>query len=172
MARNIEIKARIPDMHVLQERASLLSGARPEIIHQEDIFFKCDEGRLKLRILSPDSGQLIFYQRADQKGPKTSNYYITETREPSSLLDVLDRSYGKTGVVRKTRYLYLVDNTRIHIDRVEDLGDFLELEVVLNGNDDVGSGREEAYRLMDGLGIEQSSLVEGAYIDLLMQRRV
>jgi adenylate cyclase class IV len=69
--------------------------------------------------------------------------------------------------VRKRRTLFLAGRTRIHLDRVEELGDFLELEVVLDESEPAEGGVEEAHRLMDALGIDLSRLVAGAYVDLL-----
>jgi len=81
--------------------------------------------------------------------------------------NVLAAAYGEKAVVRKIRHLYLVGRTRIHLDRVEGLGDFLELEVVLAGEDETGDGEAEAHVLMKQLGISRADLVPDAYVDLL-----
>ncbi|MCP4753987.1 MAG: class IV adenylate cyclase [Proteobacteria bacterium] len=167
MAKNVEIKATLDDIESGMARAESLSGSEPEIIMQEDVFFNCESGRLKLRILSPTRGELIFYRRSDKAGPKTSEYHISESREPRRLLEVLERSNGSMGTVRKTRRLYLAGRTRIHIDSVENLGHFIELEVVLSDGDEAKDGEAEARRLMNSLGISEDHLVQGAYFDLL-----
>jgi predicted adenylyl cyclase CyaB len=76
-------------------------------------------------------------------------------------------AYGEIGRVRKRRILYLAGRTRIHLDRVEGLGDFLELEVVLVDGEPVEAGVREAQVLMARLGIDTSQLIERAYVDLL-----
>jgi len=167
MARNIEIKARIPDINYYASKAESLSGAKPEIIKQEDTFFNCENGRLKLRILSKDNGVLIFYNRPDATGPKTSEYFISSTQEPHRLLDVLEKSYGSCGKVKKTRKLYMIGRTRVHLDQVENLGDFLEFEVVLNDGEDITEGESEAKQLMKAFNISEIDLLSGAYVDML-----
>ena len=72
------------------------------------------------------------------------------------------------GHVRKKRILYLAGRTRIHIDQVQDLGDFLELEVVLGENEDLEAGEAIASDLMEKLNVSHEQLIKGAYIDLLM----
>lgn len=166
MARNIEIKAKISDIDFCTEKAKSISGAGPEIIKQEDTFFNCQNGRLKLRILSEDHGELIFYKRANVTGPKTSEYHISSTNEPNSLLDVMKKSYGIHGKVKKIRELYIVGRTRIHIDQVEGLGNFLEFEVFLGEGDDTHDGEIEAGELMRAFNIAQSDLISGAYVDM------
>ncbi len=69
MAQNVEIKARSVDFAGQMEIARSLSGVEPEVIHQEDTFFNVSTGRLKLRVFSPDSGELIYYLRPDRMGP-------------------------------------------------------------------------------------------------------
>ncbi len=170
MPRNIEIKARVSDFAGLECRASLLADSGPEAIFQDDTFFTCPSGRLKLRDFGNGRGELIFYQRADESGPKPSYYRIAPTDEPESLRKVLLEAYGSPGRVIKRRTLYLVGRTRIHLDRVEGLGDFMELEVVLAEDETPEQGLAEAQRLMDRLGIESDALVEGAYLDLLNAR--
>ncbi|MGB3714619.1 MAG: class IV adenylate cyclase [Candidatus Promineifilaceae bacterium] len=167
MATNVEIKARITDLKSLKNQAERISDSPAELIFQEDVFFHGPRGRLKLRIFSDDRGELIYYERADQAGPKRSQYFISGTAEPRKLVVVLEAAMGIRGVVRKRRWLYWVDNTRIHLDEVEGLGSFVELEVMLSTGQRTEEGEATAGRLMATLGIDDSDLIEGAYIDLL-----
>ncbi len=167
MAKNIEIKARASNPTRQFMLAEQISDRPTEIIHQEDVFFNVSDGRLKLRVLSEDWGILIFYRRSDQKGPKTSEYFLSETQNPRSLITVLERAYGIRNQVIKTRTLHMAGRTRIHSDKVESLGDFLELEVVLNDHESEADGEVEARLLMQQLEISQEDLIECAYVDLL-----
>lgn len=167
MPSNIEIKARARDFAAIKARVEALNDAPVQVIPQEDIFFHAPRGRLKLRILSAEDSELIFYTRPDQEGPKRSDYHISRSTDPASLRRVLELAWGVRGVVRKTRYLYLVGQTRVHLDDVEGLGQFVELEVVMHEHQSDAEGQAIAERLMASLGVEKSDLLEGAYMDLL-----
>lgn len=168
MARNVEIKARIESIDSMSVKAATLADEGPMEIIQDDTFFACNNGRLKLRVLSPDEGQLIFYRRANRKSPKECFYLISHTSSPNALRESLTLAYGQVGRVRKNRTLYLVGRTRIHLDRVQDLGNFLELEVVLEENEDLKTGETIAQDLMQKLGVLPEHLIERPYIDLLL----
>ena len=170
MPSNIEIKARARNFAEMKSRAEALSDSSVEVIPQEDIFFNTPRGRLKLRLLPGEKGQLIYYTRPDQEGPKRSDYHISHSDDPANLRRVLELAYGIRGIVRKTRYLYLVGQTRIHLDDVEGLGQFMELEVVMQEGQSDREGQAIAERLMASLGVEKSDLLEGAYMDLLNSR--
>jgi predicted adenylyl cyclase CyaB len=167
MAKNIEIKARIESIDSILPKAAALADGGPTEIFQDDTFFACDKGRLKLRVFSPDKGELIFYRRAKRKGPKESFYIVSPTSSPGTLRECLSLACGQVGRVRKHRTLYLAGRTRIHLDRVEGLGEFLELEVVLDKNEDPETGKIIAMDLMNELHISPDQLVEEAYVDLL-----
>ncbi len=167
MARNVEIKARVRDLAFVRKRAQDLCTGLPEVMEQEDIFFPSQRGRLKLRQLAPDEGQLIYYERPDLSGPKTSTYSISHTQNPAQLRDVLASALGEVARVKKVREVFIVGQTRIHLDVVEGLGEFMELEVALSEKDTELSGQNTAFTLMEQLGIEKADLVEGAYADLL-----
>jgi predicted adenylyl cyclase CyaB len=169
MPANIEIKARVADFESLQKAADQLSDSGCQIISQEDTFFNCPGGRLKLRELNPQRGQLIYYQRQDIVGPKHSEYKIFETNDPAGLKLILETAFGIRGVVTKTRYLYLVGQTRIHLDDVVGLGKFMELEVVLKPEQTDAQGQAEAEKLMSTLGIKETDLIDSAYMDMLEQ---
>ena len=170
MPRNIEIKARVASMPELRQRTAALATEGPVEIAQDDTFFHCDLGRLKLRAFSAQRGELIFYRRANASGPKESFYVVTPTAEPDGLREALTFAYGQSGRVVKQRTLYIVGRTRVHLDRVKDLGDFMELEVVLADGDSPDDGFAEATDLMASLGIDESQLIEGAYLDLLARK--
>jgi predicted adenylyl cyclase CyaB len=170
MRSNIEIKALAHNFTQLRLRAELLSDTPVEVIPQEDIFFHTQKGRLKLRILAANRAQLIYYTRPDQEGPKRSEYHIYETPDPENLKRVLELAYGIRGRVKKTRYLYLVGQTRVHLDEVEGLGQFMELEVVMAPGQSDAEGQAIAEELMSKLGLEKGDLLEGAYMDLLENR--
>lgn len=166
MPSNIEIKARARNFETIKARAEQLSDAPVQVIPQEDTFFNTDQGRLKLRVLA-DHAQLIYYTRPDQDGPKRSDYHIARSHDPENLKRVLELAYGIRGMVKKTRYLYLVGQTRIHLDDVEGLGQFMELEVVMEQGQSDAEGQEIAEGLMASLGVDKSDLIDGAYMDLL-----
>jgi predicted adenylyl cyclase CyaB len=171
MARNVEIKARVDNPAVLLERARAISGTGPIEIIQDDTFFSCLHGRLKLRELSPSQGQLIFYQRPDSRCPKVSHYVISETSEPRSLRNLLAQSLGIIGRIRKRRLLFLAGSARIHFDEVEGLGHFMEIEIVLADGDSVEAGEATLRDLMARLGISEESLLAGAYMDMHLASR-
>ena len=167
MARNIEIKARVDDLDALAARTAAIATDGPIEIAQDDTFFSCTGGRLKLRAFSAAEGELIFYQRADRAGPKESFYLRTPTTDPAGLREVLRLAIGIVGRVVKRRTLYLIGRTRVHLDRVEGLGAFMELEVVLTDGESSEAGVAEAHALMARLEIATDRLVEAAYVDLL-----
>ena len=167
MARTVEIKARIESVAAMAARVAALADRGPIEIDQDDTFFACEQGRLKLRAFSAIQGELIFYQRPNQVGPKESRFIVSPTSSPDSLRETLVLAYGSAGRVRKHRTLYLVGRTRVHLDRVEGLGDFLELEVVLAEDESPDAGVKEARALMTALGLADGQLVDGAYVDLL-----
>ena len=168
--RNIEIKARVADREAVERRAAQLADRGPIRIAQADTFFHCARGRLKLRVFEDGSGELIQYDRPDERAPSESSYTIHRSRDPGPLHAALANALGVRGVVRKVRTLYLAGAARIHLDRVAELGDFAELEVVLEPGESAAAGTATAARLMHTLGIEARDLVEAAYIDLLERR--
>jgi len=170
IATNVEIKAEISDLHKLRELAESITDVPCEAIKQHDIFFNAPRGRLKLRVLNPGFGQLVYYERQDCSAPRPSNYIVSVTTEPDSLERVLAAALGVRGVVDKERYLYKVGNTRIHLDKVKGLGDYLELEVVLTPGQTVQEGKEIALLLIRRLGINEADLIDVAYIDLLKRQ--
>ncbi|KAG9489737.1 hypothetical protein GDO78_005595 [Eleutherodactylus coqui] len=167
MPRNVEVKARIQDWERSLQVCQQLSGSDGEQILQRDVFFNTTKGRLKLRDFQDGSGQLIYYERPDLLGPKLSNYSLSNTADPHGLEAVLTQALGVRGKVVKERFLFLVGQTRIHLDRVKDLGDFVELEVVLKDSQTAQDGDLIAQELMNSLKISQDHLLTGAYMDLL-----
>ncbi len=168
MPANVEIKARIASVEALLPRATALSeDSHPQLIHQDDTFFRVADGRLKLRVFGNGAGELIHYRRPNDEGPKRSDYRIAAIDECDTLREVLARACGLFGRVRKERLLVLVGQSRIHLDRVEGLGDFLEIEVVLQPGQSDAEGRAIALALMVSLGVAPQALLRGAYIDLL-----
>jgi adenylate cyclase len=167
MARNIEIKARLTDIDATLALARPLADGEPQLIAQDDTFFTSAKGRLKLRAFDDGRGELIYYERPDQAGPKTSFYVLSPTASPDTLREALTLAHGQIGRVRKLRTLLLAGRTRIHLDRVEGLGDFMELEVVLADDEPMQDGVAEAHALMAQLGIGADQLIDVAYLDLL-----
>lgn len=170
MARNVEVKARIDSVESLLPRVRALADGPQERIEQDDTFFACALGRLKLRDFGNGTGELIHYERVDTAGPKLSDYVRAPTSDPAALREALLRAHGANSVlgrVRKTRWLLMVGQTRIHLDRVQGLGDFIELEVVLSSTQSVADGEAIADALLARAGIDEQQRLAGSYVDLL-----
>jgi adenylate cyclase class IV len=171
MGANVEVKARIRDWTRQFAEAGRLAGGPATVIDQVDTYFHVPAGHMKLRQFAPDRGELIYYQRPDQPGPKLSEYSITATSAPASLFATLAQALGVAGEVCKRRWLFLSDrwngHTRIHFDEVKGLGRFIELEVVLEPGQSPEEGEEIAEQFRAALDIRAGDLIDCAYVDLM-----
>lgn len=167
MARNIEIKAQVPELDALRAAVVALVSNPGETLEQEDTFFAVPNGRLKVRRFSDGTGELISYHRADQPGPKESVYSRFLCQNARALSETLGQVLPVRGVVTKRREVFLVGRTRIHLDEVHDLGCFVECEVVLSEGESTEDGERVARELLHKLNIPTTRLIAEAYIDLL-----
>ncbi len=170
MPINIELKARVRDWATQTRLAEAIADGAAERLEQVDSFFHAAQGRLKLRQFGAGPGELIAYQRDDRADAKSSSYLRVAIEDPPALCQTLALALGIRGVVKKTRWVYLVGQTRIHLDNIEGLGEFLELEVVLSPNQPPEEGQRIATELKERLGIMDEELVAGAYVDLIMSQ--
>ncbi|XP_043471719.1 uncharacterized protein LOC122504602 [Leptopilina heterotoma] len=174
--RNIEIKAKVGNPEEFLVKVKEISDSKETVIPQRDVFFnlpKDKPGRLKLRNYQDGTGELIFYDRPDIKGPKLSSFEKTFLTSDAckGIEGILTTAYGTLGIVEKTRLLYMVGQTRIHVDQVKGLGSFMELEVVLADDESIEHGEKISNDLMDKLGITKDCLISGAYMDLLLKEK-
>jgi predicted adenylyl cyclase CyaB len=167
MPANVEIKARVHDPGTLRARITQTAGGAPRVLRQTDVFFHAPHGRLKLRLCEGAPAELIYYDRETARGPKLSRYHVARTEAGEALHALLAAALGERGTVRKQRELWIVECTRIHLDQVEGLGAFLELEVMLQPGEPAGRGQRIAREWMERLGVKDADLIEAAYIDLL-----
>jgi homotetrameric cytidine deaminase len=165
-ARNVELKAHDHDPARTLERA-LAAGAEDRgLIHQRDTHFAVGRGRLKLREEQPGGATLIGYERPDEAAERVSDYRLVRVPEPEPLRAALAVANGVAVVVAKRRRLLLWERTvRIHLDEVEGLGSFLEIEAVAEPGSDLSREREQVARLRELLEIGDDVLVEGSYAD-------
>ena len=168
MPQNVEIKAVVRDLAGLEARAAAAADTHAgELLQQHDIFLPSAKGRLKMRLVN-GVGQLIYYERADEAGPKTSTFEIAPVADFDAMRTTLVAALGAPlGEVKKRRMLYLVGQTRVHVDQVEGLGDYMELEVCLKEGQSEEDGMKIAHTLKDTLGVADADLMTGAYTDML-----
>jgi homotetrameric cytidine deaminase len=165
--RNVELKATDPDPDATLERA-LAAGARDQgVLVQRDTYFGARRGRLKLREEAPGEAHLIAYERADEARARTSAYRLARVPEPGELKEALAAALGVTQVVEKSRRLLLWESVRIHLDDVDGLGRFVELEAVAEADSDLAREHEQVRILREVLGIEDGAIQTGSYADAL-----
>jgi adenylate cyclase class IV len=169
-ARNLEIKAIDPDPDATFAAALELGAHDHGVLRQRDTYFHAVQGRLKLREAPPQPAELIAYARAERAGPKVSLYRVVPVADHIALSDALADSLGVRVVVEKVRRLLLWRNVRIHLDRVADLGDFVEIEAVATSPGGLEVERDRVEELCAALGIAEERLVALGYADLLVRQ--
>ncbi|HLI61471.1 MAG TPA: cytidine deaminase [Solirubrobacteraceae bacterium] len=164
MAVNLELKASDPDPAATAARAAALGAADRGVLRQRDTYFASRHGRLKLRQPEGGDAELIAYRRGDALQAAESSYVRVPVSDPGALSAALEQTLGTRVVVSKRRRLLSWENARIHLDEVEDLGTFIEIEIV---EPDERAPAQMA-RLREALGIDDAALVAGGYADLLI----
>ena len=165
---NVEIKARCGSSdlvrRVLKERKATFKG----VDRQLDIYFNVPRGRLKLREGNIENS-LIHYSRDDEAGPKKSVVTLYRPVANSALKEILTNSLGILVIVEKTREIYFIDNVKFHIDTVDRLGTFVEIEAI----DSTGAIGEETLRkqceeYMNLFGIRAQDMIDHSYSDMIL----
>lgn len=166
---NIEIKARSINQDAIREILKSKNADFKGIDHQIDTYFNVNNGRLKLREGKIEN-HLVHYQRENKEGPKQSDVTLFKSDPNSSLKEILTKALGILVVVDKKREIYFIDNVKFHIDLVEDLGAFVEIEAI---DKDLTIGKERLMEqckfFLDLFKIPQEDLVSVSYSDLLLK---
>lgn len=165
LRRNIELKARLPDIDRARAAARSIATASLPPQHQLDTYFSAAQGRLKLREIDGDVAQLVWYQRSDQPQSRGSNYLLVPVSDPAGTKQALASALGVVGVVEKQREIFLYQNVRIHLDCVVGRGTYLEFEAVLGPEQSDQSGHDQISLLRRHFEIADEDLLAASYGD-------
>ena len=165
--KNIEIKARYSKTNRAREILKTIETefSRTEI--QTDTYYNIENGRLKIREIESGPSQLVHYFRENKAGPRPSRYEIVSLREVKKVKARLQEEHGLLGIVKKKREIWVWKNVRIHLDVVDGLGRFLELEAVVDKEEDMKNDETKVRWLMEKFDIEEKDLVAESYIDMV-----
>jgi adenylate cyclase class IV len=165
--RNIELKGRCPDLDAAREAARRLGAEFAGILKQRDTYFIVPRGRLKLRQTAGRGAELVAYARENSAAVRRSDYRLVAVPDPAALLGALEASLGIRGDVVKTRELWMWRRVRVHLDRVERLGTFIEFEAVLGRGEPDEGGHAKVAALREALNVRDGDLIGTSYSDLL-----
>lgn len=164
--KNIEIKTPLANRNAIEERLRSINARHEWTRRQVDTFFAAPNGWLKLREVEDHPAELISYRRSkEDSGPRESDYDVIRLEEKVELEALLERALGILGKVEKERALWLWRDTRIHLDRVKGLGDFIELETVL-ANISAEEGKAENEEMIGLLALERARFISVPYLEL------
>jgi len=166
--QNLEAKFRLPDLERAREQAEQIGYRFKAALIQRDTFFRVPQGKLKLR--EEESGAwIIFYGRIDSRDLKLSDYDIVPIAEPQKLREVMTRALGTLAIVKKIRILMMRDHIRLHLDAVENLGIFGEIEAVLGAHSDAEGSRPAIEELLRALEVDTGDLIGESYFELMLK---
>jgi adenylate cyclase, class 2 len=166
MPSNVEVKLRLADLGATRRRVAEIGARCTATEEQVDRYYEVDGSRrVKLRTFGK-TAQLIEYDRPEEEGVRTSRYRITPVRDAEAGVCLVPKG-DPLVVVRKRREIHLLDNVRIHLDDVEGLGEFLELEAVVDGEHDESRCREQVQQILTALDLVEAERIAASYSDLL-----
>lgn len=168
--RNLEAKFPLDDSRKARDRAVVIGYRQRSVLHQRDTFFRCASGKLKLRE-EEGRAMLIYYGRRTADALQLSTYEIVENVDPENTRAMLAAALGVIAEVRKERTVLMRANVRLHLDRVEELGEFGEIEAVIPEGSDPECSRAAVDELLVALQVSRETLIDVSYFELAVQSR-
>jgi len=166
MPRNLELKIRIDDYKKTLRKAKEIGAEEYAFLIQKDIYYQTGKGLLKLRIM-PEHSEFIFYNRNEAGGERWSDYHLLKINNEQRPEEFFNRIFDVVAVVEKEREVLMYENTRIHLDKVKGLGEFLELETIVTGTLD--DAKERFDFLVAALNLDETSQIKKSYKDLIIE---
>ena len=169
---NIELKVSVKDFKETIRHLKKIGASSTGKFSQVDTYYKSRNRRLKIREIDHKIYQLITYYRKDQAESKISDYTIKklDKKELKRYKWHLSRTNGKSIKVCKKRELWLYKNTRIHLDKVQELGRFIELETVVKDPSDLQQLEKEHQEIINLLNLSAFTKIGRSYSDLLLEK--
>jgi predicted adenylyl cyclase CyaB len=166
--KNLELKIFVNNFRDVVNRLKKIGAEHSGTLNQKDVYYKVSGGRLKTREINGTDFELIFYNRANTKSSKFSNYQILNFSENEFkiLAGILNNVFDIKSVVEKKRELWLFKHTRVHLDKVKGLGNFLELETVMK-NINLAKVTKEHKEVIKLLDLNKYKKQSKSYSDLL-----
>jgi len=165
---NFEFKAKCADIAAAEKKLFALNPEFRGEDNQTDTYFNVPSGRLKLREGNIENA-LIFYNRENIAGAKLSDVLLYPHSPDKTLKDILTKVHGVKVVVEKRRRIYFINNVKFHFDRVEGLGEFIEVEAIDNtGNNSTEKLKEQCDQYVAFFGIAPGDFIKESYSDMLL----
>lgn len=166
---NIEIKARCTEPEKIRKILAEKNADFKGIDHQIDMYYKVPKGRLKIRRGNIENS-LIFYQRPDRPAPKRADVSLFKLEKDNTLSDILNSALETLVVVKKKREIYFIDNVKFHIDEVDCLGSFIEIEAI-DTHGTIGTEKlsQQCAEYMHLFQIKEDNLLSNSYSDILLE---
>ena len=166
--QNIEFKAELRNLEAARAQCKALDAQRIGLLRQTDTYYKLPDGRLKKREAPGEPTEWIFYHRPNRARPRMCNYTILSDSQAR-------RRWGAYSlkpwlVVRKTRELWMIENVRIHLDEVDELGTFIEFEAMVSKDHDVKECHQSIAHLREAFRPIMGEPVSVSYCDLMAQQ--
>ena len=161
--QNLELKARVPDLGAARRTAESIGAVRQGAERQIDRYFAVPAGRLKLRESSLDGAHLIVYRRPDEDSLRVARFHRLPVSDPAGLAETLEAMLGGAARVEKVRDVWWWNDVRIHLDRVDGLGSFVEFEARLDRIGDAAEARRRLDRLKRDFRIADEDVIGGSY---------
>lgn len=169
--RNVELKAADPSPARSLKVCRELGAEDRGVLEQRDTHFVVARGGLKLREQQPGTPHLIQFERADEPQERLSSYRIVEVADGPACSAALAAALGVRCVVAKRRHLFFWQTVRIHLDHVEGLGSFIELEAVASPRSDLAREHELVSELRAAFAIADDRLCAHGYADQLIAQQ-
>ena len=165
--RNLEFKAEAASLELLRDNLRALEAECSGRLHQIDTYFDVPKGRLKLREVEDYGGTLVYYERPDAAESRYSHYQLCDIANHAAFKQMMSDVLGVKVIVEKNRELWIYGNTRIHLDEVLNLGEYIELETVIRNQSETEAQAEHNY-LKETLHIAAADLIPVSYSDLML----
>jgi len=164
----LELKSRVKSLEDLRKKLLKLKAIHIVTLRQVDTYFNSPKGKFKIRqVDNQEKAKLIFYCREFVYGPKRNEAILIDITEPESFKEFFQKSLGILIIVDKEREIYTFKKTQIHLDKVQNLGKFIEFERIITN---LKKDKRTLEILMKNLQIQQKDLIQGSYCDLMMEQ--
>lgn len=163
--QNVDFKCELRDPGLARLALKRFGAVCATTVHHRDTYYRVPDGRLMRREAEGEPVEFVLYHRVDRAHPTISRFSIFT--EDEARLRYGTRELPVWVEVTKDREIWLVDNARVHIDRVDGLGWFMEIDVLVSRDFHIGKCHDLIGRIRESLAPCLGGLIATSYADMV-----